>query len=158
MPPIKSPAVWGLAALALGALMAAVDATQPSVDPDPHQRRSAQDTRELLEGTWLREYTSNGVRVRRVLVLEPGGAFREAVRGVDAAGTVTEHLHEGTWLFDGTNLKRKYTLMDSRPPSRLNLPFATFQISFETSNEFVGIDHIHRNKVLYRRVPYETRP
>jgi hypothetical protein len=65
---------------------------------------------------------------------------------------VTEFAHEGTWLFDGTNLKRKYTLMDGKPPSRLNVPFATFEITFASRNSFTGVDHIHGHRIEYRRL------
>jgi hypothetical protein len=153
-----SPVFWGVAALALGALLATCDAVRPDAAADAPAARRAENTRELLSGTWLREYTSGDARVRRVLRLQPDGEFRESVRGVDPQGKVVEHVHEGTWLYDGTNLKRKYTLVDGSPPSRLNVPFATFEIAFETRNEFVGVDHIHRNRVVYQRVPEDTRP
>jgi hypothetical protein len=150
--------LWGAAALAAGVLLATCNAVQPGSAPDTAAERRAEEVRDLLPGTWLREYTSQDVRVRRVLRLQRDGAFHEAVRGVDPAGHVIDHLHEGTWLYDGTNLKRKYTLVDGNPPSRLNLPLATFEIAFETRNEFVGVDHIHRNRVVYQRVPGDTRP
>jgi hypothetical protein len=153
-----SPVLWGVAALALAGLLASIEASRPGAAAEATTERRAEDTRELLPGTWLREYTARDVRVRRILTLAPGGAFRESVRAIDSAQGVIEHVHEGTWLYDGTNLKRKYTLVDGRPPSRLNLPFATFEIAFETRNEFVGVDHIHRNRIVYRRVPDGTMP
>ena len=131
-------------ALVLGAL--AVVLSNWSGFPD-HQ-----DGAERLRGTWLREYTEEGVRVQRTLVLEDGGAFREDVRVVAADGAVTEFRHQGHWLYDGTNLKRRYTLMNGEPPSRLRPPLATFEISFDSSNAFTGVDHVHRRKVHYRRV------
>jgi hypothetical protein len=147
----------GLAALAVALALAS---QQPA--PPPGQEASlekrVEDTEQLLQGTWLREYTADGAKVRRVLVLAPDGGFREVARVVDATGGATEFVHEGTWLFDGTNLKRKYTMMNGKPPSRLNVPFATFEIRFETRNEFVGLDHIHRNRIEYRRVLPETLP
>src|SRR4051794_25453023 len=88
---------------------------------------AAQDRQDLLRGTWLREYSEGGVQVRRVLELEADGAFHESVRIAEGSGRVTRLAHEGTWLYDGTNLKRKYTLMNGEPPSRLNVPFATFE-------------------------------
>lgn len=118
----------------------------------------AQETEDLLRGSWLREQADEGTRARRLLVLGREGLFREVVRVVDAAGVETEFVHEGTWLFDGTNLKRKYTRMNGQPPSRLNLPFATFQISFDSRNAFHGVDHIHGNRIHYRRVLPETEP
>jgi hypothetical protein len=135
-------------ALALAASLAACEAPPGNAD----------DTQQQLVGTWLREFGANGIQSRRVLVLEPGGAFHETVRVVDRSGKTTDFEHEGTWLFDGTNLKRRYTLMNGRPPSRLNVPFVTFEISFPARNEFVGVDHIHRNQVAYRRVSPETLP
>ena len=117
-----------------------------------------QDIAERLQGTWLREYATEGFKARRILTLQLDGSFLERVRVVDEAGGTTEYVHEGTWLYDGTNLKRKYTLMNGRPPSRLNLPFATFQIYFEHSDEFLGIDHIHGHRVRYRRVAPDTQP
>ncbi len=113
---------------------------------------------DLLPGTWLREQDEPGVRARRLLRLEAGGTFHERVRLVAADGAVTQLEHAGTWLYDGTNLKRKYTLMNGRPPSRLNLPFATFEIRFETRNAFTGVDHIHRNTVRYVRVGDDAQP
>ncbi|MGE4241036.1 hypothetical protein [Ramlibacter sp.] len=114
--------------------------------------RAEHETATMLEGTWLREYSEADVRVRRLLRLAPGGEFRESVRVVDAAGQVHRMEHEGQWLYDGTNLKRKYTLMDGKPPSRLNVPFATFEVSFATRDEFTGVNHVYRNTVRYRRV------
>jgi hypothetical protein len=115
------------------------------------------DAQRELQGTWLRETTAQGVTARHLLVLAPGGAFRETVRVVDGAGAATEYAHAGTWLYDGTNLKRKYTLVNGQPPSRLNgPPFATFEIAFASRNEFDGVDHIHGNRIAYRRVAPET--
>ena len=122
------------------------------------ERLSEEDNAQKLHGTWLRETEDGGVRARRILVLQADGAFQEKVRIIDSAGQATEQQHAGTWIYDGTNLKRKYTLMNGQPPSRLNLPFATFEIRFETRNEFVGIDHIHGNRIRYQRVGPETKP
>lgn len=36
--------------------------------------------------------------------------------------------------------------------ARLNMPFATFQLTFDSPNEFTGVDHVHRRTVHYRRV------
>ena len=147
-----SPLPFGASlALALGALTMLVSHCG---EPLP----AADDPAARLPGTWLREYQVQDVKVRRVLRLEPGGAFQEAVRAVDGAGQVSEQAHEGTWLYDGTNLKRRYTMMNGKPPSRLNLPFATFEIRFESRNDFTGVDHIHRNQVHYWRVPADTLP
>ena len=135
--------------LALGALLGACDAPPAGADPEDLEQR--------LVGTWLREHSGEDVRSRRILTLASDGTFREAVRVVDKSGAATEYRHEGAWFYDGTNLKRKYTLYNGAPPSRLNVPFVTFQIEFRTRNEFVGVDHIHRNRVEYRRVQSETQ-
>ena len=111
-----------------------------------------QQTQQRLVGTWLREFDEDGVHVRRVLVLEADGHFDEAVRITDAAGAVTEHRHAGEWLYDGTNLKRRYTRMDGGQPSAPLVPYATFEIRFPAKAEFVGIDHVRRREVRYQRV------
>lgn len=105
-----------------------------------------------LAGSWLREYDQDGAHVRRLLVLEPDGRFIETARIVDAAGAVTEHIHAGEWIFDGINLKRKYTSADGKPPSRLRLPYATFALRFESNREFVGTDNLRKREVRYLRV------
>jgi hypothetical protein len=115
------------------------------------------DPQVLLPGTWLRESRIDGISTRRILTLDPDHRFREVVRVIDAAGRSTDFVHEGTWLYDGTNLKRKYTLMNGQPPSRLNLPFATFQITFDSPREFRGVDHIRGHRIEYRRVAPDTQ-
>lgn len=126
------------------------------VPPQALPLANAAQVADWLPGMWLREQVDHGVQSRRLLHLEPGGTFREQVRLVGPGGVASRHEHAGTWFYDGMNLKRKYSLMNGRPPSRLNLPFATFQIRFESRHEFVGTDHIHRNVVRYRRVAAET--
>jgi hypothetical protein len=144
-----------LLALGLAGAAALLTTCEGSLQAPAVQRR-ADEGRQQLQGTWLREYGEKGTQVRRLLALDAGGAFRESVRVVEPSGGVTEYRHEGTWLFDGTNLKRKYTLMNGQPPSRLNVPFATFEIAFESRNAFTGVDHIHHHEVHYRRVAFDT--
>ncbi len=150
MPRVSLPVLAATAMLALAALFARFHDTAGD--------QPAQDTATRLSGTWAREYSSEGVRVRRVLSLQSRGAFREEVEIVDAQGRLTRQAHEGTWLYDGTNLKRKYTLVNGEPPSRLRLPFATFQISFESANEFTGVDHVRGHRIHYRRLGFEAAP
>ncbi|MEO7546947.1 MAG: hypothetical protein ABIT82_00865 [Ramlibacter sp.] len=138
----RRPALLLALALALGA--AGCDSA-PADSP-------AQQTQQRLVGTWLREFQEDGVQVRRVLVLDADLHFRESVRITDAAGKVTEHHHAGEWLYDGTNLKRRYTRMDGEQPSAPLVPYATFEISFPTKAEFVGIDRVRRREVRYQRV------
>lgn len=146
---------WALPLVALGALAVLLQAELP---PTSAMTRAAQDREDLLRGTWLREYREDGVQVRRVLALQPDGRFRESVRVEDASGRVTEYAHEGNWLYDGTNLKRKYTSMNGSPPSRLNVPFATVEVAFQSRNDFVGVDHVHGHRVEYIRVASGTLP
>jgi hypothetical protein len=148
------PCLPAAAALALALALAACGDTVPPGPETPEARH--QSVAERLAGTWLREHTLDGIRVRRLMRLSPDGQFAEDVQVTDSRGVSTEHRHEGTWLYDGTNLKRKYTLMDGRPPSRLNVPFATFEIAFDSRNEFTGVDHVHGHKVHYRRVAPDT--
>lgn len=138
-------------------LLTACDSAGSGSPPELSADSREDAVREQLPGTWLREYTQGGIAARRLLVLETDGQFREEVRVTDASGQVTEHQHEGNWLYDGTNLKRKYTLMDGKPPSRLNLPFVTFELTFDSRNEFTGVDHVHKNKVHYRRMQADAR-
>lgn len=98
------------------------------------------------------------MKVRRVLVLQPGGQFQELARAAATGPDAAEHSHIGEWLFDGTNLKRRYTLMDGRQPSAPMVPYATFEIRFASRNEFIGLDRVHKREVRYRRVDDGTLP
>lgn len=153
-----SKAPWIASLLAVAALLALCEHAVPPGNAAHAGAWAPDETGQLLHGTWLREYGQDAVQARRVLRLAADGAFHETVRATGASGEVIEHVHQGTWLYDGTNLKRKYTLMNGSPPSRLNLPFATFQIAFESRNEFVGTDHIRGHRVRYRRVTDGTQP
>ena len=115
-------------------------------------------TQQRLVGSWLRDYQDGEIKARRLLVLQADGRFTESVRVVDANGAVTQHAHEGGWLYDGTNLKRKYTLIDGKQPSAPFVPFATFELKFESNREFVGLDRVHKNEVRYRRVDEGAMP
>ena len=119
---------------------------------------AAQEVHEHLVGTWLREYDDQAMVVRRVLVLEPGGSFREMSSVRSGGATVDQHLHEGEWLFDGTNLKRRYLRVDGRLPAAPMVPFATFEVRFASRNEFVGMDNVRKREVRYRRVSEGTLP
>jgi hypothetical protein len=149
--------VWLPALLVAGALLSTCQAPGTGVEPTS-ATAFVGDPESLLPGTWLRESRAEGVTSRHILTLGPDHHFQEAVRVTDAAGHSAAYLHAGTWLYDGTNLKRKYTLMNGQPPSRLNLPFATFQITFDSPREFRGVDHIHGTEIEYRRVADDTQP
>jgi hypothetical protein len=144
----SSVKIWVPALLALAVLLSTGE--RPRGGEDDMQQR--------LQGTWLREQAGDGIQSRHLLTLRPDGGFDENVRVRDGAGHVTVFLHEGTWLYDGTNLKRRYTMINGKPPSRLNFPLVAFEIRFPTRNEFVGIDHIHGHRIDYRRVDPETAP
>ncbi|MDB5880297.1 MAG: hypothetical protein JWP43_175 [Ramlibacter sp.] len=141
----RSACAW----LAAGAVLAACG----NPPDDSPQRR----TEERLVGTWLREYEENATRVRRVLVLDADGHFRE-LASVQTGDAVIQHVHSGDWIFDGTNLKRHYTQIDGERPARPVIPFATFEVRFPAPGEFVGVDNIHRREVRYRRVTEGTVP
>jgi hypothetical protein len=124
----------------------------------PPEDSPQQQIQERLVGTWLREYQEDGARVRRVLELDSDGHFREHTIVTGSAGAVADHAHAGEWRFDGTNLKRRYTQMDGKQPSAPIVPFATFEIRFESPDELVGIDRVHQRQVHYRRVVDGTTP
>ena len=149
--------VWLLPAmLAAGALLSMCQA--PGTGPEVTSATGyLGDPESLLPGTWLRESQVEGVTTRRILTLGADHRFREAVRVVDVTGRSADFVHEGTWFYDGTNLKRKYTSMNGQAPSRLNVPFATFQITFDSPRVFRGVDHVHGNKVEYNRVADDTQ-
>jgi hypothetical protein len=132
------------AVLGLGMLLAACE-------PVPHDA-SDEAIRERLVGHWLRDYEDGTLHVRRLLVLQSDGQFHETVRAVDVDGQATELANQGEWLFDGTNLKRRYKRLDGQPISAPFAPFATFEIKFESSREFIGLDHVHKRSVRYVRV------
>jgi hypothetical protein len=144
------PRRWWLATLLAGALAAACNS--------PPDDSSARSIGQQLIGTWLREYEENRFKVRRVLVLEPDGRFRELSRIVELGAVQTQHSHTGEWHFDGTNLKRRYTSVDGKPPAAPTMPYATFELKFQSHNEFTGIDHVRKHEVQYRRVQDGTLP
>ena len=143
----------GAFALSLALTLALVGTgCQPTTDV------SSGEIRQRLVGTWLRDYDENGTQVRRVLVLEPGGRFREMSRTLGPIEAGTRHAHEGEWLYDGTNLKRRYTLMDGKRPAAPTVPFAAFQIVFQGPHAFTGTDNVRRRELSYRRVSEGTQP
>jgi hypothetical protein len=135
-------------------ILAAVGTGCDAPPDDSH----VQETRQRLTGTWLREYQEGNVRVRRVLVLAPGGLFTERVVAAAPEGTRLLNSHSGEWHYDGMNLKRRYTLIDGRKPSAPTFPYAAFQVAFESRHVFVGTDNIRRRKVRYERVNEGTEP
>ena len=134
-----------------GALLAACDSAPTDAPADAVRQR--------LVGTWLREYDAQGAHVRRILVLEADGSFREMSSIVaEGAAAKQESQGAGSWLFDGTNLKRHYASINGKPVSAPVVPFATFEISFPSKAEFTGLDRIRRLEVHYERVADGTEP
>ncbi|RYY98143.1 MAG: hypothetical protein EOO24_18875, partial [Comamonadaceae bacterium] len=131
--------LWLLSLLALAVLLSRCEGFTPGALSTAADAESA-DVVQQLQGTWLREAQADGLQARRLLTLRPDGSFLETAHVVDRSGAATDFVHEGTWRYDGTNLKRHYTRMNGKPPSRLNLPFATFEIRFQSRNEFTGLD------------------
>ncbi|MEO6625744.1 MAG: hypothetical protein ABIN37_13080 [Burkholderiaceae bacterium] len=113
-----------------------------------------------LVGTWLREYEEAGVRVRRVLVLERDGSFREmsSIHSAEPEAPQSSSTGSGDWLFDGTNLKRRYRLINGKPLSAPTIPYATFEVRFPAKSEFIGVDHVRKLEVHYERVAEGTQP
>ena len=146
-----------LLALFLGAVIAQCSNPPDSGESGPAAAFNQAEAADLLPGTWLREYVEQGMQVRRLLALDAQGGFRELSRVTQPGGQVTEYVHEGTWVFDGSNLKRRYTSVNGESPSRLTMPFATFAIVFDTRNEFTGVDHIHGHTIHYHRVDDGTQ-
>lgn len=140
-----------LSVLLSTALMAA------GCEPTPSQA-GREEIQEQLVGTWLREYEQDGARVRRILVLEPDGRFHEDSRNLGPVAAGERHRHEGRWLFDGTNLKRHYSLIDGKPTAAPTVPFAAFQIEFTGSHEFTGTDNVRHRRLSYQRVADGTEP
>jgi hypothetical protein len=140
--------VFALLVAALAVLAAGCDSA-----PDPDD-----EIRDRLAGTWLRDYEEDGTRIRRVLVLQPDGHFHEQSRSLGPQQAGTRHAHEGEWLYDGTNLKRRYTRMDGQPVAAPQMPFAAFQIRFTGSQEFTGTDNVRHHTLRYQRVADGTAP
>ena len=150
MPSAASGRPWLFALLAFAALLSTCDGPFSLNSASALTPGSRAEVQQQLQGTWMRETVVDGVQARGVLRLQPAGAFTESVAVAGADGVVRHFEHAGTWLYDGTNLKRKYTSMNGRPPSRLNLPFATLQVTFDSRNDFTGVDHIHGHEEIGR--------
>jgi len=119
--------------------------------PSQPMRWNAAQVIEHLPGHWVRVDEQEPSVIQKSLVFSQAGEFSETTLLSLSNGETQSHRHSGTWLFDGVNLKRKYNFVDGRAPSRMNLPFVTFEIHFISRNEFQGIDHIHNNQIHYVR-------
>ena len=139
----------------LAAVVAAAFAGACGSPPDDSPAHAVE---QQLVGTWLREYQEDGFEVRRVLVLGSDGRFTEVSRVAKLNSAMAEHSHAGAWMFDGTNLKRRYTSVDGKPPAAPSMPYATFELRFPSRNEFIGIDRVREREVEYHRVADGTLP
>lgn len=153
---MKSPIPKCISFLILGmfALLVSCEEAPSQLDNDSGSQPihwSSEQMIEHLPGTWIRVDEGENSVIKKNLVLTQNGDFSESTLIVSNNGEIQSHRHTGKWLFDGVNLKRKYDFMDGRAPSRMNLPFVTFEIHFLSKNEFEGIDHIHNNHIHYVR-------
>jgi hypothetical protein len=149
---ISGPGMGASPARRLAALIAVLAPIFLAACSDPPVDSPADAVQQQLVGSWLREYSHEGARVRRLLVLGEDGRFTETAQAVDASGSVTDFAHAGQWLFDGTNLKRKYTSFNGKQPSAPTLPYVTYQLKFESRHEFIGTDNVRKREVRYSRV------
>lgn len=148
----------GAPGAATGPQAQAQSARPQPLHPPVQAAEDIDGVQQRLAGSWLRDDDEDGARVRRVLVLEPGGRFAETSKATQADAVLAQHSHSGDWMFDGTNLKRRYTLIDGRQPSAPTFPYAAFEIRFESRNVFIGTDNIRKRQVRYQRVADGTLP
>ncbi|MFI4927337.1 MAG: hypothetical protein ACHP7E_06590 [Burkholderiales bacterium] len=160
MPRHAVPLTWAIALpalLSVGAFLSPL-ANPPERSPRGRAVAYADEAGDLLPGTWVRKYSEEGFDVRRVLVMDSKGEFREVSHVVEPGGKEDDFINEGTWRYDGTTLKRKYDIINGQSPSRLNTPLVVLPISFHTRNEFAGVDPVHRHSIVYQRVAPGTEP
>jgi hypothetical protein len=124
---------------------------------DDVQARKANEGRERLVGTWLREIEAPIGKARRVLVLNPDGRFAEEFIAHMNDGRTGRETRSGEWTYDGTNLKRRYTHEDGQQLSG-NFNFATFELTKLTASEFEGKNHAQGEEIRYVRVAPGTTP
>lgn len=145
--------------LAVAGWLGLVGCTPQPADQGPTAEvPDAEAVRQRLVGTWLREYEQDGTRVRRILVLQDNGTFTETYRVDGQADAALSPGHTGTWLFDGTNLKRHYQFIDGKQATRASVLFAALDIRFSGKHEFTGTDHVRKRSVRYARVEAGTVP
>ena len=116
----------------------------------------ANETAEKLVGTWLREIEGPDAKARRILVLRADGTFSETLVAVFVDGHKANEERSGDWIFDGKNLKRRYTHHDGRPIG--HYVFVTFELTSFSGREFEGKNHLQGEQIHYRRVAEGTSP
>lgn len=121
------------------------------------QTVKAEEAKQKLVGTWLREISAEGANGRRVLVLAEDGKFSEVLVAEFGDGRKGRNERAGEWAFDGKNLKRRYTHEDGRQLSG-NFHFVTFEIVALSRTEFEGKNHVQGEEIRYRKVPAGTGP
>lgn len=124
---------------------------------DDAQSLKAEETRQKLVGTWMREIEKSGDKARRVLVLGADGKFNETLVVEFADGRRGQETRAGEWSYDGMNFKRRYTHENGRQLSG-NFNFATFALTSFDGRQFEGRNHAQGEEIRYRRVPEGTQP
>ena len=111
-----------------------------------------------LAGTWLEESEGDGVKVRRVVTLEKGGTFRQAVKVLEPNGATRSELVTGDWFFDGETFKRRYLTVNGNRVS--GIQFASYRFVSLTDSELACVDELTEGKrsVTFRRVADGTLP
>jgi len=114
----------------------------------------ADEITQRLVGTWLREIEGPDAKARRILVLRADGKFSETLVVDFADGHKAREERSGEWIFDGRNLKRRYTHHDGRQIG--NYIFVTFELTSVSGREFEGKNHTKGEEIHYRRVAEGT--
>ena len=111
-----------------------------------------------LVGTWLEQVEQEELKFRRVLSLESGGTFQQAITVAAQDGSVRTEVVAGDWFFDGETLKRRYLTVNGKRVS--GIQFASYQVISVTDTELACMDHLIEGKrsIKFQRVAGGTRP
>lgn len=120
------------------------------------QRRDGIASR--LVGTWLEEVEGDGLKFRRVLSLESGGTFQQAITVAGQDGSVRTEVIAGDWFFDGETFKRRYLTVNGKRVS--GIQFASYQVISVTDTELACVDHLVEGKrsIRFQRLAGGTNP
>lgn len=111
-----------------------------------------------LTGTWASKYEDQEGKTRVVTELAQDGSFFETEKRIAPSREDEKTLHAGEWSFDGKNFKRKYTKLEGKPLPNSKFGYATYAIQSLKEDEFIGIDNIRGETILFSRVPSGTLP
>jgi hypothetical protein len=111
-----------------------------------------------LVGTWLEEVEGDGLKFRRILTLERGGTFQQAITVAGQDGSVRTEVTAGDWFFDGETFKRRYLTVNGKRVS--GIQFASYQVVALTDTELACVNHLVEGKrsIKFQRVAGGTRP